>query len=171
MDHDVIGSEPERAPRRRPPARGGPAARRVGRAGAAAPQGVRGLGVLVVVIGAVAVLRAGVAGLKPESGPGAPVAGAQRKPPLAGTVLALAAGQNTLYALASDCSAGCRPGLVASDERRRAPGRRCRCPGCRRIPGPVAGWQLAVSGVEDSLSVEDDAARHGHRGRPGQRRS
>jgi hypothetical protein len=115
------------------------------------------LGVLVVVIGAVTVLRAGVAGLKPESGPGAPVAGAQGKPPLAGSVLTLAAGQNTLYALASDCSAGCRPMLVASTNDG-ATWSTLALPGLPSDPSAVTGWQLAVSGAEDALSVEDDVA-------------
>jgi hypothetical protein len=156
VDDDVIGSEPERAPRRRSPVRGvrlpggwGDRLRQHRRAVAA-------LGALVLVVGAVAALRAGVAGLRPASGPGAPVAGAQGKPPLAGTVLTLAAGQNTLYALATDCSAGCRPMLVGSTNDG-ATWSTLTLPGLPSDASAIAGWRLAVSGVEDSLAVEDDA--------------
>jgi hypothetical protein len=56
----------------------------------------------------------------------------------------------------NDCSQGCRPALVASDD----DGRRWTAlvlPGAR-VGAPVArSWRLAVSGVEDLLAVEDDA--------------
>lgn len=147
MDEDVIGSETERAPRRRPVPRG-----------LRLPAGLhrhRRLVVAVVlvaaVVGGVAVLRAGIGNLRPEHGAGAPVR------PLAGSVLTLAAGQNTLYALASDCSAGCRPMLLASDHDG-AGWTTIDLPGMPSDPSAVASWQLAASGVEDSLAVEDDDA-------------
>jgi hypothetical protein len=144
---DVIGSETERARRRRPvpPGLRLPAGLRRHRRLVAAAV------VAVALVGGVAVLRAGVGSLRPERGAGAPVR------PLAGSVLSLAAGQNTLYALASDCSAGCRPMLLASDD----DGARWTTldlPGLPSDPSAVTSWQLAVSGVEDSLAVEDDDA-------------
>jgi hypothetical protein len=111
VDEDVIGSEPERTPRRRPAVRALRLPDRLRRHRRA----LVALAVAVVVVGVVTGLRAGVTGLKPESGPGAPVPGAQGRPPLSGTVLDLAAGQNALYALASDCASGCRPMLLTSD--------------------------------------------------------
>jgi hypothetical protein len=92
-------------------------------------------------------------GLKPEHGPGAPVAGAQGKPPLSGTVLDLASGQNTVYALASDCAADCRPMLLASDNDG-ATWSTLTLPGLPSDASAVADWQLTVTGVEDSLAVE-----------------
>ena len=91
MDHDVIGSEPDRAPRRRPAARTMRLPDRLRRH----RRTLVALAAVVAVVGVVTVLRAGITGLKPERGPGAPVAGAQRKPPLAGTVITLVSGQNT----------------------------------------------------------------------------
>ena len=147
MNDDVIGSEAERARRRR----------RVPR-GLRLPAGLRrhrrlvvAVVVAVAVLGALSVLRAGVGNLRPERGAGAPAR------PLAGSVLSLAAGQNTLYALASDCSAGCRPMLLASDDDG-AGWVTLDLPGLPSDPSAVTGWQLAVSGVEDSLAVEDDDA-------------
>jgi hypothetical protein len=150
VDHDVIGGEPERAPRRR----------RVGR-GVQVPDPLRrhrrtvlAIAAVVAVVAAVVVLRAGLGGLRPATGPGAPPTRPPGKPPLAGSVLALAAGQNTVYALASDCSAGCRPMLLASttDGGSWQP---LRLPELPSDPSAVATWRLAVTGVEDSLSVED----------------
>jgi hypothetical protein len=150
VDHDVIGSEPERPARRRPAV-----------AGLRLPGGLRPhrraltvLAVVLAVVGAVAALRTGVTALRPERGPGAPVAGAQGKPPLAGTVLDLAAGQNTLYALASDCSAGCRPMLLASDNDG-GTWSTLSLPGLPSDPSAVTDWRLSVTGVEDALAVED----------------
>ncbi len=150
MDQDVIGSEPERTPRRRPAVRALRLPDRLRRHRRA----LVALAVAVAVVGVVAGLRAGVTGLKPERGPGAPVAGAQGKPPLSGTVLELASGQNTLYALASDCGAGCRPMLLAS-ENDGVGWSTLTLPGLPSDPSALAGWQLAVTGVEDSLAVED----------------
>jgi len=149
VDQDVIGSEPEPTPRR------GPAVRIV-RLPGRLRRHRRALVVLAValaVVGAVAGLRAGVSGLKPEHGPGAPVAGAQGKPPLSGSVLRLASGQNTLYALASDCAAGCRPMLLASDNDG-ATWSTLTLPGLPSDTSAVVDWQLSVTGVEDSLAIE-----------------
>jgi hypothetical protein len=150
VDQDVIGSEPEPTPR------SGPAVRIV-RLPGRLRRHRRALVVLAValaVVGAVAGLRAGVSGLKPEHGPGAPVAGAQRKPPLSGSVLRLASGQNTLYALASDCAAGCRPMLLATDNDG-ATWSTLNLPGLPSDPSALAGWELNVTGAEDLLAVED----------------
>ena len=150
MDHDVIGSEPDRAPRRRPAARTVRLPDRLRRH----RRTLVALAAVVAVVGVVTVLRAGITGLKPEQGPGAPVAGAQRKPPLAGSVITLVSGQNTLYALASDSAAGSRPMLLAS-ENDGGTWSTLTLPGMPSDPSAVAGWQLTVSGVEDSLAVED----------------
>jgi hypothetical protein len=150
VDHDVIGSEPDRAPRRRPAARAVRLPDRLRRH----RRSLVVLAVVLAVVGMVTALRAGITGLKPEHGPGAPVAGAQRKPPLAGTVLSLASGQNTLYALTSDSAAGSRPMLLASDNDGRT-WSTLTLPGMPSDPSAVAGWQLAVTGIEDSLAVED----------------
>jgi hypothetical protein len=150
VDHDVIGSEPDRAPRRRPAVRTMRLPDRLGRHRRA----LVALAVVLAVVGVVTVLRAGITGLKPEHGPGAPVAGAQRKPPLAGAVITLVSGQNTLYALASDSAAGSRPRLLAS-ENDGATWSTLTLPGLPSDPSAVAGWQLTVTGVEDSLAVED----------------
>jgi hypothetical protein len=150
VDHDVIGSEPERSPRRPRAVRSVRLPDRLRRHRRA----LAALAVVLAVVGVVAALRAGIAGLKPESGPGAPVAGAQRKPPLSGTVLDLAAGQNTLYALASDCAAGCRPMLLASANDG-ATWSTLTLPGMPSDPSAVTGWRLAVTGIEDSLAVEE----------------
>jgi hypothetical protein len=150
VDDDVIGREPERAPRRRRSVRGVPL-----------PAGLRRhrrlaatLVVLVVAAGVVAVSRAGISNL--TTGPGAQAGASPAKPPVAGEVLGLAAGQHTVYAVVDDCSQGCRPTLVASDD----DGRRWAAltlPGAR-VGAPVArSWRLAVTGVEDLLAVEDDA--------------
>ncbi|HEY6746086.1 MAG TPA: hypothetical protein VI357_10255 [Mycobacteriales bacterium] len=143
MDDDVIGSEPERAPRPRRSLRrvALPAAvRRHGRV-------VAIVAVLAAVAGVVAISRAGVGGLEAAAPP---------PPPLTGEVLNLAAGQNTLYAVASDCLDGCRPTLVASND----DGFRwteLRLPG-RPVSAPVArAWTLGVSGIEDLLAIEDPA--------------
>jgi hypothetical protein len=147
VDDDVIGSEPERAPRPRRSVRG-----------VVLPAGLRRHGrviavvaVLVAVAGVVAVSRAGVQGLQVAAPTPSPT------PPLTGEVLDLAAGQNTVYAVASDCLRGCRPTLVASDD----DGHRwtvLRLPGAA-VTAPVArSWTLAVSGVEDLLAIEDPAA-------------
>jgi hypothetical protein len=146
VDGDVIGSEPERAPRPRRSLRGMtfPAAvRRHGRA-------VAIVSVLVAVAGVVAISRAGMGALEAAAPPPPP-------PPLTGEVLNLASGQDTVYAVASDCLDSCRPTLVASDD-----------DGLRwtalRLPGgPVTAavartWTLGVSGVEDLLAIEDPAA-------------
>ena len=150
MDHDVIGSEPDRAPRRRTAARTMRLPDRLRRH----RRTLVALAAVIAVVGVVTVLRAGITGLKPEQGPGAPVAGAQGKPPLAGTVITLVSGQNTLYALASDSAAGSRPRLLAS-ENDGGSWSTLTLPGMPSDPSAVAGWQLTVSGVEDSLSVED----------------
>jgi hypothetical protein len=150
VDQDVIGSEPERTPRRRRAARAVRLPDRLRRHRRA----LAALAVTVAVVGVVAGLRSGITGLKPEHGPGAPVAGAQGRPPLSGTVLDLAAGQNTLYALASDCAAGCRPMLLASDNDG-VSWSTLTLPGLPSDPSAVAGWQLAVTGVEDSLAIEN----------------
>jgi hypothetical protein len=147
VDDDVIGSETERARRRRPVRRGLRLPAGLGRH----RRLVVAVVVAVAVVGGVVVLRAGVGGLRPERGAGAPAR------PLAGSVLTLAAGQNTLYALASDCSAGCRPMLLASDDDG-AGWTTLDLPGLPSDPSAVTSWQLAVSGVEDSLAVEDDDA-------------
>jgi len=148
VDHDVIGSEPDRAPRRHP-------ARTV-----RLPDRLRrhrrtlvALVVVLAVVGVISALRAGITGLKPERGAGAPVAGAQRKPPLAGSVITLVSGQNSMYALASDSSSGSRPVLLASqnDGVGWSP---LTLPGMPSDPSAVVGWQLAVSGGEDLLAVE-----------------
>jgi hypothetical protein len=149
VDDDVIGSEPERAPRPRRSVRG-----------VALPAGLRRHGrviavvaVLVAVAGVVAVSRAGVDALKAA----APPTPSPTPPSLTGEVLDLAAGQNTIFAVASDCLRGCRPTLVASDD----DGHRwtvLRLPGAT-VTAPVArSWTLAVSGVEDLLAIEDPAA-------------
>ena len=70
MDHDVIGSEPDRAPRRHPAVRTVRLPDRLRRH----RRTLVALVAVVAVGGVVAVLRAGIAGLKPEQGPGAPVA-------------------------------------------------------------------------------------------------
>jgi hypothetical protein len=150
VDDDVIGSEPERTPRRRPAVRrfGWPARLQQHRSIVVAL--VAALAAVLALVG----LRAGIGGLRPETGPGAPVAGAQGKPPLAGSVLGIASGQNTVYALASDCAAGCRPMLLAST----TDGGRwstLTLPGIPSDPSAVTSWRLAVSGVEDSLAIED----------------
>ncbi|HST65591.1 MAG TPA: hypothetical protein VLM05_10425 [Mycobacteriales bacterium] len=159
MDDDVIGSEPERAPRPR---------RSVG--GVAAPAGLprvltRVLGplrrhgrvvavvaVLVAVAGVVAISRAGVTGLSAAAPTPSPT-----PPPLSGEVLNLASGQNTIYAVASDCLRRCQPTLLASDDDGHA-WSVLRLPG-GAVTAPVArSWTLAVSGVEDLLAIEDPAA-------------
>jgi hypothetical protein len=112
------------------------------------------LAVVVAVVGVVAVLRAGITGLKPEQGPGAPVAGAQGKPPLAGSVITLVSGQNTLYALTADSGAGSRPILLASDNDG-ATWSTLKLPGMPSDQSEVAGWHLTVTGVEESLAVEN----------------
>ena len=154
MDHDVIGSEPDRAPRRHPAVRTVRLPDRLRRH----RRTLVALVAVVAVVGVVAVLRAGIAGLKPEQGPGAPVAGAQRKPPLAGSVITLVSGQNTLYALAADSGAGSRPILLASDNDG-ATWSTLMLPGMPSDQSAVAGWRLTVTGVEESLSIENgDAA-------------
>jgi hypothetical protein len=110
--------------------------------------------VVLAAIGVVTALRSGITGLKPEQGPGAPVIGAQRKPPLAGSVITLVSGQNTLYALASNSAAGGRPMLLAS-QNDGATWSTLTLPGMSSDVSTVAGWQLTVSGVEDSLAVEN----------------
>jgi hypothetical protein len=150
VDDDVIGSEPGRAPRPRRPARGRtlpsglPATlRRHGRV-------IAVVSVLVAVAGVVAISRAGVTGLQAAAPTPSP-------PPLAGEVLNLTAGQNTIFAVASDCRQRCRPTLVASDDDGHAWT-------VLRLPGPAATapaartWTMAVSGVEDLLAIEDAAA-------------
>ncbi|HVC74052.1 MAG TPA: hypothetical protein VNC85_09790, partial [Mycobacteriales bacterium] len=112
------------------------------------------MAVIVAVVGVVAVLRAGITGLKPERGPGAPVAGAQRKPPLAGSVITLVSGPNTLYALTADSAAGSRPILLAS-ENDGATWSTLTLPGMPSDQSAVTGWQLTVTGVEESLAIEN----------------
>lgn len=148
MDDDVIGSEPERAPRPRRSARG-----------IALPAGMRRHGraiavvsVLVAVAGVVAVSRAGV-----DSLPAAAPTPSPTPPSLTGEVLDLAAGQNTVFAVASDCLRSCRPTLVASDD----DGHQwtvLRLPGATATAPVARSWRLAVSGVEDLLAIEDPAA-------------
>ena len=148
MDDDVIGSEPERAPRPR---------RSLG--GRTLPAGVRRharlvaiVSALVLAAGVVAISRAGVGTLQTAVPLPAPT-----PPPVNGEVLNLASGQNTVYALASDCLEDCRPTLVAStdDGFGWTP---LRLPG-RPVTGPAArSWTLTVSGVEDLLAIEDPAA-------------
>jgi hypothetical protein len=150
VDHDVIGSEPDRAPRRHPAVRTAWLPDRLRRH----RRVLVALAVIVAVVGVVAVLRAGITGLKPERGPGAPVAGAQRKPPLAGSVITLVSGQNTLYALAAESAAGSRPILLAS-ENDGATWSTLTLPGMPSDQSAVAGWQLTVTGVEESLAVEN----------------
>jgi hypothetical protein len=148
VDDDVIGSAPERAPRPRRSVRGVtlPAGlRRHGRVAAI-------VAVLVAVAAVVAISRAGVTGLQAAAPTPTP-----SQPPLAGEVLNLVAGQNTVYAVASDCLRGCRPTLVASDDDGHA-WTALRLPG-PAVTAPVArSWTLAVSGVEDLLAIEDPAA-------------
>jgi hypothetical protein len=150
VDHDVIGSEPDRAPRRHPAARTVRLPDRLRRH----RRTLVALAVVVAVVGVVAVLRAGITGLKPEQGQGAPVAGAQGKPPLAGSVITLVSGQNTLYALAADSGAGSRPILLAS-ENDGATWSTLTLPGMPSDQSAVATWQLTVTGVEESLSIEN----------------
>ena len=150
MDHDVIGSEPDRAPRRHPAVRSVRLPDRIRRNRRA----LVALAVVVAVVGVVAVLRAGITGLKPEQGPGAPVAGAQGRSPLAGSVITLVSGQNTLYALAADSGAGSRPILLAS-ENDGASWSTLTLPGMPSDQSAVAGWQLTVTGAEESLSIEN----------------
>jgi len=149
VDDDVIGSEPERAPRPRRSVRGVALPAGLSRHGRA----VAVVAVLVAVAGVVAVSRAGVDGLQVA----APPTPSPTPPSLTGEVLDLAAGQNTIYAVASDCLDGCRATLVASDD----DGHRwtmLRLPGAT-VSTPVArAWTLAVSGVEDLLAIEDPAA-------------
>jgi hypothetical protein len=150
VDDDVIGSEPERSPRPRRSVRGVqlPAALRRHRRLAGT------LAVLVAVAGVVAISRAGVTSL--TSGSGAQAGASPTKPPVAGEVLSLAAGEQAVYAVVNECLQGCRPTLVASED----DGRRwatLTLPGAR-VGAPVArSWRLTVSGVEDLLAVEDDA--------------
>jgi hypothetical protein len=151
VDDDVIGSEPERAPRRPVlPGLRWPWRRH--------RRAVVAVAVVLVAAAALAGLRAGVGGLRPATGVGAPVAGAQGKPPLAGSVLRLAAGQNTIYALASNCAAGCRPMLLASTTDGGS-WATLSLPGIPSDPSAVTPWRLAVSGVEDSLAIEDSDDR------------
>jgi hypothetical protein len=150
VDHDVIGSEPDRTPRRRPAGQTVRLPDRLRRH----RRTLVALAVVVAVIGVVTVLRAGITGLKPEQGPGAPVVGAQRKPPLAGSVITLVSGQNTLYALAADSAAASRPILLAS-ENDGATWSTLTLPGMPSDQSAVAGWQLTVTGVEESLAIEN----------------
>jgi hypothetical protein len=149
VDDDVIGSEPERAPRPRRPVRAVavPALlRRHGRI-------VAVVAVLVAVAGVVAVSRAGVSGLQAA----APTPTPSPRPPLRGEILGLAAGQNTVYAVASDCARGCRPTLVASEDDGHAWSAQ-RLPGAP-VTAPVArSWTLTVSGIEDLLAIERPGA-------------
>ncbi len=148
MDDDVIGSEPARAPRPRRSWRV-PLPAGVGRHGRLAAI----VAVLVVVAGVVVVSRAGVTGLQPS----VPPTPSPTSPPLTGDVLYLAAGRNTVYAVASDCLRNCRPTLVASHN----DGFRwteLRLPGAAVTAPVVRPWTLSVSGVEDLLAIEDPAA-------------
>ena len=110
--------------------------------------------VVLAVVGVISALRAGITGLKPERGPGAPVAGAQRKPPLAGSVINLVSGQGTMYAVVTDSGSGSRPMLLAS-QNDGGGWSTLTLPGMSSDPNVVAGWQLTVSGPEDSLAVEN----------------
>jgi hypothetical protein len=150
VDHDVIGSEPDRAPRGRPAVRTVRLPDRLRRH----RRTLIAVAAVVAVVGVVTVLRAGITGLKPEHGPGAPVAGAQRKPPLAGSVITLVSGPNTLYALTADSAAGSRPILLAS-ENDGATWSTLTLPGMPSDQSAVTGWQLTVTGVEESLAIEN----------------
>jgi hypothetical protein len=154
VDHDVIGSEPDPTPRGRAAVRTTRLPDRLGRY----RRVLVALAVAVAVVGVVTGLRSGITGLKPEHGPGAPVAGAQRTPPLAGSVLTLAAGQNTLYALATDSTAGSRPMLLGS-QNDGGSWTTLTVPGMPSDQSAVTGWQLAVTGVEDLLAVENGDGR------------
>jgi hypothetical protein len=146
VDDDVIGSRPDRAPR---PRRSRP--------GLTVPAGLRRhsravavVAVLLAVAGVVAISRAGVTGL-PTAAP------TPSPPPLIGEILDLAAGQHTIYAVASDCVRGCRPTLVASDD----DGHQwtvLTLPGATVTAAVARSWTLSVSGVEDLLAIDNPAA-------------
>jgi hypothetical protein len=149
VDDDVIGSEPERAPRPRRPVRAVPLPALLRRHGRI----VAVVAVLVAVAGVVVISRAGVSGLQAA----APTPTPSPRPPLRGEILGLAAGDDTVYAVASDCARGCRPTLVASDDDGHA-WNALRLPGAP-VTTPVArSWTLAVSGVEDLLAIERPGA-------------
>ena len=155
VDHDVIGSEPDRAPRRRPAVRTVRLPDRLRRH----RRTLVALAAVVAVVGVVTVLRAGITGLKPEQGPGAPVAGAQRKPPLAGSVITLVSGQNTLYALAADSAAGSRPSLLASEN---DGGHLVDADAARDAVRPVRGHRLAAHRDRGRGVARDRERRRGH---------
>jgi hypothetical protein len=148
VDDDVIGSEPEQAPRGR---------RRPG-SGLTLPAVVRRhrrlavtLAVLVAVVGVIAISRAGVHDLAPT--PPTQAAAAPR-PPLAGEILALASGQNAIYAVVDDCSRDCRPSLVSSADDGHT-WTALSLPGAAAAASAVRSWRLAVTGVEDLLAIQD----------------
>jgi hypothetical protein len=143
VDDDVIGSEPERAPRPRRSVR-------TVRLPAALLRHKRPLAILAVLLAVAGVVTISRAGLRPD----VPAAAPPPVPPLPGEVLGLAAGTNTVYAVVNDCSAGCHPRLVASSDDGRT-WTDLPLPGAP-VSAPVArSWTLGVSGVEDRLAIED----------------
>lgn len=165
MDDDVIGSEPERAPRPRRLVRAVPLPARLRRHGRV----VAVLAVLIAVAGVVAVSRAGVSGLQ---GAAPPTPTPSPRPPLRGEVLGLAAGQDTVYAIASDCAHGCRPTLVASADDGFS-WSALALPGAPVVAPVDRSWTLSVSGVEDLLAIErpgSDVVLVGNRNTPLQAR-
>lgn len=153
---DVIGSAPDPQRRSRP-------VRLPAVPGSRSPRGRRvltGIAILALVVTGVTVGRAGLdSGASPAGTP------PPTSRPVLGTLLWLAAGQDTLYALVEDCRprVPCRIALLASGSDGRV-WRELPVPGGPVDAEAVSSWVPQVSGVEDQLSIEDARAGVVHAG-------